>query len=77
MATHHIPATDQTVPWGFFSRLLAPLIEVESGDLVTIETLTHHANDDASRMIQGDPGAESVYRWDRQAKAVDRRGAGL
>jgi acetamidase/formamidase len=77
MATHHIPATDQTVPWGFFSRLLAPLIEVESGDLVTIETLTHHANDDASRMIQGDPAAESVYRWDRQAKAVDRRGAGL
>jgi len=76
MAAHHIPATDQTVHWGFFSRLLAPLIEVESGDLVTIETLTHHANDDASRMIQGDPGAESVYRWDRHAKAVDRRGAG-
>jgi acetamidase/formamidase len=76
MATHHIAATAKTVHWGYFSRLLAPLIEVDSGDLVTIETLTHHANDDATRMIQGDPGAESVYRWDREAKAVDRRGAG-
>jgi len=76
MAAHHIAASDKTVHWGYFSRRLAPLIEVESGDLVTIETLTHHANDDAARMIQGDPGAESVYRWDRQVKAVDRRGAG-
>jgi acetamidase/formamidase len=76
MATHHLPATDRTVHWGFFSRLLPPVLEVESGDVVTIETLTHHANDDAARMVQGDPGAESVYRWDRQVKAVNRRGAG-
>ena len=27
-------------------------------------------------MIQGDPGAESVFHWDRQGKGVDRRGAG-
>lgn len=73
---HYVPATDQTVHWGYFSRLLPPLIEVSSGDFVTIETLTHHANDDAERMITGDPGAESVYHWDRQRKGVDRRGAG-
>ena len=47
-----------------------------SGDLVTIETLTHHANDDASRMVEGDPGAESVFAWSAEAKGVDRRGAG-
>jgi len=76
MATHHLIATDKTVHWGFFSRLLPPVLEVDSGDRVTIETLTHHANDDAARMIQRDPGAESVYRWDRSGKAVDRRGAG-
>ena len=40
-------------------------MEVDSGDYVTIETLTHHANDDAERMIKGDPGAESVYYWDK------------
>jgi acetamidase/formamidase len=73
---YHVPATDKTVHWGYFSKSLKPLVEVQSGDFVTIEALTHHANDDASRMITGDPGAESVFFWDRQRKGVDRRGAG-
>ena len=73
---YHIPASDQTVHWGYFSKLLPPVVDVELGDFVTIETLTHHANDDAARMIQGDPGAESVYYWDSSRKNVDRRGAG-
>jgi hypothetical protein len=73
---YHIPASDKTVHWGYFSKALAPVVEVESGDFVTIETLTHHANDDSTRMIQDDPGAESVYHWDAQKKNVNRRGAG-
>lgn len=73
---YYVPATDKTVHWGYFSKLLKPQVEVNSGDFVTLETLTHHANDDAERMIKGDPGAESVYYWDRQRKGVDRRGAG-
>src|SRR5690606_485055 len=73
---YYVPATDKTVHWGYFSRSLKPLVTVESGDFVTLEVLTHHANDDAERMIQGDPGAESVFRWDARSKAVDRRGAG-
>ena len=73
---YYIPATDKTVHWGYFSKLLKPQVELSSGDFVTIETLTHHANDDAERMIKGDPGAESVYHWNRQRKGVDRRGAG-
>ena len=72
----HLPATDRTVHWGYFSKSLKPQVEVESGDFVTIETLTHHANDDALRMVSGDPGAESVFHWDKQRKGVDRRGAG-
>ena len=44
---YHIPVSDQTVHWGYFSKSLPPVVEVESGDFVTIETLTHHANDDA------------------------------
>ncbi len=71
-----MPANDKTVHWGYFSKLLKPLIEVSSGDFVTIEVLTHHANDDAERMVKGDPGAESVFYWDRQRKGVNRRGAG-
>ncbi len=73
---HHLPASPETIHWGYFSRGLKPAIEVESGDYVTIETLTHHAYDDYERMIEGDPGAESVFRWTAQGKAVDRRGAG-
>ena len=59
---------DKTVHWGYFSRSLKPLVEIDSGDLVTIETLTHHACDDYDRMISGDPGAESVYPLDQGQK---------
>lgn len=73
---YHLPATASTVHWGYFSRLLKPVLEVQSGDCVTIETLTHHAYDDYDRMIAGDSGAESVFRWTAEGKGVDRRGAG-
>jgi acetamidase/formamidase len=75
-AYHYLPATAETVHWGYFSKLLKPQLEIDSGDYVTIEALTHHANDDAERMIKGDPGAESVFLWTREKKGVDRRGAG-
>ena len=76
-ANHHVvPATAATVHWGYFSTSLKPVLSVESGNFVTIETLTHHAYDDHARMIQGDPGADSVFLWTKEAKNVDRRGAG-
>jgi acetamidase/formamidase len=75
-AHHLIPANSETVHWGYFSKDRAPQAFVHSGDMVTLETLTHHANDDASRMVEGDPGAESVVRWEPNDKGVDRRGAG-
>lgn len=73
---HHLPAGPETVHWGYLSRSLKPVLHVRSGDFVTIETLTHHANDDPERMVEGDAGVESVYRWDSTGKAIDRRGAG-
>jgi len=73
---HHLPVNADTVHWGYFSKLLKPQVEVESGDFVTIETLTHHANDDAERMVKGDPGAESVFLWSKEKKGVMRRGTG-
>ncbi len=73
---HYLPATADTVHWGYFSKLLKPQLEVASGDYVTIEALTHHANDDAERMVKGDPGAESVFLWTKDKKGVNRRGAG-
>src|SRR5258708_5733657 len=43
---YYVPATDKTVHWGYFSKSLKPLVEMNSGEFVTIEALTHHANDD-------------------------------
>lgn len=75
--THHaLRVSPQTVHWGYFSKVIAPSLTVRSGDHVIIETLTHHANDDHERMVAGDPGAESVFAWTREHKAVARRGAG-
>ena len=77
MTSHYyIPASANTVLWGYFSKSAKPVVTVESGDFVTIETLTHHANDDAERMVRGDAGAESVFHWDSTKKGVNRRGAG-
>ncbi|MDC7685057.1 acetamidase/formamidase family protein [Asticcacaulis sp. BYS171W] len=73
---HFLPATPETIHWGHLSRHLKPAIRVQSGDYVTIETLTHHAGDDYERMIEGDPGAEAIYHWTTDEKTVERRGAG-
>lgn len=73
---HHLPVEAARVHWGYFSRMLAPQIEIGSGDTITIETLTQHASDDPERMIAGDAGAESVFGWTSRRKNVDRRGAG-
>lgn len=73
---HYLPASPETVHWGYFSNSLKPVLTVQSGDFVTIETLTHHANDDPERMVEGDEGVEAIYRWTDEGKAVDRRGAG-
>ncbi|CAN5744691.1 hypothetical protein BH09ACT7_BH09ACT7_26280 [soil metagenome] len=45
MALHELPATPTTVHWGYFDPRLAPALTVASGDVVAIETLTHHAGD--------------------------------
>jgi acetamidase/formamidase/AraC-like DNA-binding protein len=73
---HHLPVSPQTVHWGYLSSVIKPALTVRSGDFVTVETLTHHANDDPERMVEGDAGAESVYRWDENGRAIERRGAG-
>ena len=73
---HHLSVDADQVHWGYFSRSLKPLIEIASGDTITVETLTQHASDDPERMIEGDPAAESVFRWTPEHKGVDRRGAG-
>ena len=73
---HYLPANADTVHWGYFSKLLKPQIEVDPGDYITIEAVTHHAGDDVERLVKGDPGVESIYLWTKEKKGVNRRGAG-
>jgi len=73
---HLLRATANTIHWGYFSHDLKPVLEIDSADTVTIETLTQHAADDWERMVRGDPGAESVFHWTAARKNVNRRGAG-
>ena len=73
---HHLEVSRDTVHWGYLSRSIPPVLRVRPNSEVTVETLTQHSYDDHARMIAGDPGAESVFAWTRDYKAVDRRGAG-
>ncbi|KRH78578.1 acetamidase [Ferrovum sp. JA12] len=73
---YYIPATKDTVLWGYFSQVAKPVITIQSGDFVTIETITHHANDDADRMVYGDANVQGIFHWDSHGKGIDRRGAG-
>ena len=57
---HYLPVTPDTIHWGHFSSSLKPVLTVESGDYVTVETLTHHANDDHDRMVKGDQAVEDI-----------------
>ena len=73
---YYVAATDKSVHWGYFSKKLKPIVQIASGDFVTVEAITHHAYDDFERMIKGDPGVESIFYWDKNRKNVNRRGAG-
>lgn len=37
---HHLSATPSTVHWGFFDAQLPPVLQVESGDRITVETVS-------------------------------------
>jgi acetamidase/formamidase len=67
-ALHELPATPETVHWGYFDGTLAPVLTVASGDLVRIEALTHHAGDAPDLLM--DDGIERVFA------EVDDRGPG-
>ena len=67
---YYVPANNKTIHWGYFSKTMEPLLKLESGDYATIETITHHSNDDIERMVKGDPGAESIFQWDANLSLI-------
>lgn len=70
-----IKLSNETVHWGYFSKMIDPVLTVESGETVTVEMATHHACDDWDKMIKGDAGMESVFTWNEDGKYEDFRGA--
>src|SRR5690242_17733201 len=65
---HRLPATPSTVHWGYFDPRLEPVLTVAPGDLVAIETLTHHAGDAPDLLM--DAGITDIF------DAVTDRGPG-
>jgi acetamidase/formamidase len=57
------------VHWGFFDPRLPPALTVTPGDLVAIETLTHHAGDAPDLLM--DAGIRDVF------ERVHDRGPGV
>lgn len=51
---HKLRATPKTVHWGYFDPAIRPALKVNSGDLVQIEAVTHHAGDDPALMMDKD-----------------------
>lgn len=56
---HKLEATPETVNWGFFDSSLDPVCRIESGDIVRMETISHHAGDAPDYMM--DDGVREIY----------------
>src|SRR4051812_1904840 len=56
---HHLPATPETVHWGYFDRSRPPLLTVRSGDLVAVEAITQRAGDAPDLMM--DATVAAIY----------------
>jgi acetamidase/formamidase len=56
---HRLPAVPSTVHWGYFDPRLEPVLTVAPGDLVSIETLTHHAGDAPDLLM--DAGITDIF----------------
>ncbi len=68
--THHLAASPDTVFWGYIDRNQAPVLEVDPGDVVEIEAVTHHSGDAPDLLM--DDGVRAI--WD--AIAPGSRGPG-
>jgi acetamidase/formamidase len=68
---HELPATPATCYWGYIDRDQPPCLEVDDGDIVKVQAVTHHAGDAPDLLM--DDGITAI--WD--AIAPDQRGPGV
>jgi acetamidase/formamidase len=55
----HLTATPDTCFWGYFDQAQTPVLEVESGDIIRVEAVTHHAGDAPDLLM--DEGIEAIW----------------
>ena len=69
--SHELIATPEACYWGYLDAAQPPILSIRSGDVVQIETLTHHAGDAPDLLM--DDGVRAV--WD--GIAPSDRGPGV
>ncbi|UVI30419.1 acetamidase/formamidase family protein [Paenibacillus spongiae] len=74
--THRLPANADNVRWGNIG-VGKPALSVNSGDIITVEAVTHHSGDDYERMIEGDAGVEDIFHWTKEEKNESERAPGV
>ncbi len=70
-AQHHLVATPDTCFWGYIDRDVPAVLEVDPGDVIEIEAVTHHAGDAPDLLM--DDGIRAIWSGIPEA----RRGPGV
>ena len=68
---HRLAATPTTCVWGYIDRATPPVLEVDPGDIIEIEAVTHHAGDAPDLLM--DDGIREIWAGIDEAD----RGPGL
>ncbi|GAQ82864.1 acetamidase/formamidase [Klebsormidium nitens] len=71
-STRYVAANKDTVRWGFYDLFKDPVAYVQSGDIITVEVITHEAGNEYAKMIQGDPGIEDIYYWPTNTSVTEK-----
>lgn len=69
--THRLAATPDTVYWGYIDRDQPPCLTVQSGDVIEVEAVTHHAGDAPDLLM--DDGIRAIW----SSIAPETRGPGV
>jgi acetamidase/formamidase len=70
-ASHRLAATPQTCFWGYIDRDTPSVLEVDPGDVIEIEAVTHHAGDAPDLLM--DDGIRAIW----EGIPEDERGPGV
>ena len=62
MANHRLDAAPETVHWGFFDAALTPLLTIDSGDTVTISTVSGMADQMPAAPLTVPPALAAIHK---------------